>query len=60
MCLTSANFALIGNLHWSKELITMLDNGAYITEAAALKSLGGRPLQPAGFLCVMFAEFLPL
>ncbi len=48
---TSANFALVGNLHWSKELLTMLDKGAEIAEAAALISLGGNPSQTVAFLC---------
>ncbi len=49
---TSANFGLVGNLHWSKELLTMLDKGTEIAEAAALISLlVGSPSQPVAFLC---------
>ncbi len=40
---TSTIFALVGNLQWSKELLTMIDKGAEIAEAAALIGLGGSP-----------------
>ncbi len=46
---TSANFRLVGNLHWLRELLTMLNKGAEIAEAAALISLGGSPSQPVAF-----------
>ncbi len=41
----SVNVAWVGKLDWSKELLTMTDNGSEITKAAALISLGRSPSQ---------------
>ncbi len=55
---TSANFALVANLHWSKELLTMLDKGVEIAEAAASISLGGNPSQPVAFFVLSLLSLL--
>ncbi len=50
---TSANFALVRNLHWSKQLLTMRDKCAEIAEAAALIILGVVLSLPSVSLCAV-------